>query len=79
MSWRGLFSKAIIVKGMRSCVMVVTYVDDLLLTGVRQIPGLMEALQAAIEMETPHPINKYLGAVHRMSRRLQRIPRTPKW
>ena len=64
--WPGLYFKSILKAGKRSCVIVVTYVDDLLLIGVNQTPGLMDALKAAIEMDPPHPINKYLGAIHKM-------------
>ena len=61
-----MYFKSVLVKGKRSCVIVVTYVDDLLLMGVNQILGLMDALREAIEMDPPHPIANYLGAVHQM-------------
>ena len=47
---------------------VVIYVDDLIMVGIDQIPGLLEALRAEIDMEDPHALCKYLGAMHKFRR-----------
>ena len=36
--------------------------------GINQIPGLLEALRAEIDMEDPHDLDKYLGAIHKFRR-----------
>ena len=63
--WPGLYYKTLVIKGKPTVIIVVTYVDDLIMIGCNQAPGLIEAIRKEIEMEQPHALDKYLGAIHR--------------
>ena len=63
--WPGFYYKSLVKNGRKASVMIVTYVDDLIMIGIDLVPGLLEALRKEIDMEDPHPIQKYLGAAHK--------------
>ena len=75
--WPGVYYKSLVQHGKRKSVLIVTYVDDLIMIGVSLVPGLLAALRKEIDMEDPHPIEKYLGATHRF--RIDRNVTTIGW
>ena len=45
-------------------IIICVYVDDLVILGPKAMYPVLEALRKEIEMDDPHPLNKYLGCFH---------------